>query len=605
MKYPLYRDTLCPKLWNINEDGAKLDNIVRKGLYQIAQDFVANLKKENNIHIKIHDIVIIGSITNYNWTDYSDIDLHVVTDFKDLDMTADDAQTLFDAIKVGWNNKHNITMKGHDVEIYVQDTAHVPTSASSYSVLKNDWIQEPVKESPTFNKGLIKKKYKEYKKKITTLLSKHDETALKSLLDKLYKYRQSGLDKGGELSEENIVFKIIRAYGYLDKIKDNIAKNYDDKMSVKEIALNKSEYESAVDDVVDEIYQYAKKYKKYPDINPSLEKLVGRFNIDIEQAYSDVARGFHQMIQEALKENAVPNDADTKDQVHVFDFDDTLGITDNPNGIMLYKDGQPAHKDVNTSMQWVRAAGLEKHLVPPKGKSSSIIMSTDPKRRGAIFYVDSSGLARVTKLKTVVYDPSKGEPNIPNQGEVALIDFTPSSDVDLSTTKPIKSTIDKLKSLNSTGAKTAVMTARQGSGGATGLDGKTLNVTNEKDIQKFLASKGAAPNSGIVGVKGKDKGEEIEKKFISSQKDNPPKEIHFYDDSSNNTINVSRLGGKIPSELYIYGPGHFSDGSVNPNTPNQSFSEKDANKKEDEKKRVSEVVRKMMREEIRRKNRNG
>ena len=53
MKYPLYRDTLCPKLWNINEDGAKLDNIVRKGLYQIAKDFVNNLKTENNIDIKM------------------------------------------------------------------------------------------------------------------------------------------------------------------------------------------------------------------------------------------------------------------------------------------------------------------------------------------------------------------------------------------------------------------------------------------------------------------------------------------------------------------------------------------------------------------------
>ena len=62
MKYPLYRDTLCPKLWNINEDGAKLDNIVRKGLYQIAKDFVNNLKTENNIDIKIHDIVIIGRV---------------------------------------------------------------------------------------------------------------------------------------------------------------------------------------------------------------------------------------------------------------------------------------------------------------------------------------------------------------------------------------------------------------------------------------------------------------------------------------------------------------------------------------------------------------
>jgi hypothetical protein len=142
------------------------------------------------------------------------------------------------------------------------------------------------------------------------------------------------------------------------------------------------------------------------------------------------------------------------------------------------------------------------------------------------------------------------------------------------------------------------MTARQGSGDTTGLDGKTVNVTNEKDIQKFLSSKGASPNSGIVGVKGKDKGDEIEKRFISNQKDNPPKEIHFYDDSRNNTVNVSKLGGKIPSELYIYGPGHFSDGSVNPNTPNQSFSEKDADKKKDEKKRVSEVIRKIIRKEI-------
>lgn len=65
--------------------------------------------------------------------------------------------------------------------------------------------------------------------------------------------------------------------------------------TIEEIALNKNEYESAVDSVVDEIYQYANKYKKYPDIRSILEKLASRFNIDIEQAYSDVARGFHEL----------------------------------------------------------------------------------------------------------------------------------------------------------------------------------------------------------------------------------------------------------------------------------------------------------------------
>lgn len=32
-------------------------------------------------------------------------------------------------------------------------------------------------------------------------------------------------------------------------------------MSVKEIAMNRSEYELAVDDVVDDIYRYTLKYK--------------------------------------------------------------------------------------------------------------------------------------------------------------------------------------------------------------------------------------------------------------------------------------------------------------------------------------------------------
>ena len=136
-----YHNTLCPKLWTVNEDGAKLDNEVRNGLLKVAQDFVKELKDNNNISIEVDDIVIIGSATNYNWTNYSDIDLHVVTDYKKLDMSAEDAQTLFDAIKVGWNNKHNITMKGHDVEIYVQDKAHIPTSASEYSVLNDKWIK--------------------------------------------------------------------------------------------------------------------------------------------------------------------------------------------------------------------------------------------------------------------------------------------------------------------------------------------------------------------------------------------------------------------------------------------------------------------------------
>lgn len=235
MNYPLYRNTLCPKLWVTDNGRVKLDTEVRISLLKIAQDFIKELRLNNEIEIKATDIVIIGSITNYNWTQYSDVDLHIIADYSTLGMSKDDAQTLFDAIKRPWNETHNITMKGHDVELYVQDVEYTPTSASEYSVLHDKWLTPPVKEKPNFNVGLIKKKYKEYKNKIESLVSSNDEIGLKSLLDKLYKFRQAGLDSSGELSEENIVFKMLRAKGFLDKIKDNATKIYDKSVSVKEV----------------------------------------------------------------------------------------------------------------------------------------------------------------------------------------------------------------------------------------------------------------------------------------------------------------------------------------------------------------------------------
>jgi predicted nucleotidyltransferase len=233
MNYPLYNDKLAP-IWNINEDGIKLDVEIRKQLMKVAMDFAKEIKENSELPFKIEDIVIIGSITNYNWTPYSDIDLHISTDYSKLGMDKEKAQVMFDAIKAGWNNKHNIKMKGFDVELYVEDVDAEQVTASKYSVLRDEWIREPKKQSPNFNKELIKKKYNEYKKEIDNLIQQHDETKLKKLLEKIYNYRQAGLDKGGELSEENIVFRILRAKGHLDRLKDNITKVYDKKMSVKE-----------------------------------------------------------------------------------------------------------------------------------------------------------------------------------------------------------------------------------------------------------------------------------------------------------------------------------------------------------------------------------
>ena len=234
MKYSLYRNELNPTLWKKSGNTYKLDSEVRNNLLKIADDFVSDLKENNDLEITNEDVIIIGSSTNYNWTDYSDIDLHIITDFSKLDMSKEDARVLFDALKLAWNTKHTITMKGHDVELYVQDVSAKAVTASAYSIKNNKWITEPVKLTTTFDKALIKKKYKEYKNKINELLNKQDEDGLKKLLEKLYNYRQAGLDAGGELSEENIVFKALRAAGYIDKMRNSISAIYDDEISVNE-----------------------------------------------------------------------------------------------------------------------------------------------------------------------------------------------------------------------------------------------------------------------------------------------------------------------------------------------------------------------------------
>ena len=61
------------------------------------------------------------------------------------------------------------------------------------------------------------------------------EEALEAELEKIYTLRQSGLDSGGEFSSENLVFKILRAQGYLDKLKSLINKTYDSEHSIDEV----------------------------------------------------------------------------------------------------------------------------------------------------------------------------------------------------------------------------------------------------------------------------------------------------------------------------------------------------------------------------------
>jgi hypothetical protein len=235
MNYRLYNDALCPDLWDKKGDDAyKLKPEVRKHLLQLTKDVNEEKLKEEGVKVKFEDVVIVGSSTNYNWTAYSDIDVHVLVDYSKMDLPEKEAIVMLNGVKSNWNKTHDIKIKGHDVELNFTDIDKKGSVSSIYSLKSNKWLEPPVKDKPNFNKELIKSKHAELKAVIDKLLKDSSSEDLDRVLEKLYFMRQAGLDRRGEMSEENIIFKILRAQGYVDKLKEKVVQLYDKEMTLKE-----------------------------------------------------------------------------------------------------------------------------------------------------------------------------------------------------------------------------------------------------------------------------------------------------------------------------------------------------------------------------------
>jgi hypothetical protein len=227
-KQRIYNSKLNPDLWDVSDN--LLPDVSTK-LLKIATDFYTDIE----IKAALKDVLFLGSSANYNWTPTSDIDLHLVIDINELGMPDElTAKSYLDALKSKWNYDHDITIKSHNVETYIQGVNHVTHATGIYSLMKGIWLSKPVKENVTLDRELIRSKYQDYVFKIQKVTSEPTAEKLKALLDDIYKMRQSGLDTKGELSTENLVFKLIRNKGYLDKLRELKIKIYDKSVSLAE-----------------------------------------------------------------------------------------------------------------------------------------------------------------------------------------------------------------------------------------------------------------------------------------------------------------------------------------------------------------------------------
>ena len=74
------RDELHQDFWNQPED--RLDPEIGEKLLEIARQF---MEKHEVSDVKIKDITFTGSLANFNWSKFSDIDLHLVVDYDEVD----------------------------------------------------------------------------------------------------------------------------------------------------------------------------------------------------------------------------------------------------------------------------------------------------------------------------------------------------------------------------------------------------------------------------------------------------------------------------------------------------------------------------------------
>lgn len=239
-------NTLNSKLFT--KEGFLKDK-VRDKMLEIVNEFLANLK-EQDIKIKVNDILFIGSNASYNYTKDSDIDLHILADTKATKYGKEIAAALYGAYRTLFNKQLDIEFFNIPVELFVETEDSQRVSNGIYSIKKNKWIKKPIHEDiPEYDKKALDTLVDEWETKCKKLIDDikddklNDEKKVVKLIEDIYeKLRKKGISKG-EYSVENLAFKELRNKGYLDKLKEYRNELISKRLSLEETLNIKTQHE--------------------------------------------------------------------------------------------------------------------------------------------------------------------------------------------------------------------------------------------------------------------------------------------------------------------------------------------------------------------------
>ena len=235
-----YNDTLHPQFW----DEFEFKEDILKPILKIVDDFV-----KDDAHISpemVEDVQLTGSLANYNYSEYSDLDVHILLDFADINKDEEIVKRALDGKRFIWNLRHDIKFNGHEVELYFQDIHEPHVASGLFSLSGNRWIKKPKYEKPEVDHEDVVKKAESFKREFDLLddaldnISDEKEFSLinrraKKLKEKIMRMRKEGLAGKGEFSVENLAFKNLRNDQTIARLNDLIIKSYDLMYSKEEL----------------------------------------------------------------------------------------------------------------------------------------------------------------------------------------------------------------------------------------------------------------------------------------------------------------------------------------------------------------------------------
>jgi hypothetical protein len=274
-----FHDELNPKLW-LN---THLRPEVKKQLEIIAQDFLEELGIKD---LDVQDLTVSGSNAAFSYTPHSDLDLHILVDMSG--MPNDEVyKELFNAKKSLYNDSHNIKIHGVPVELYVQDSREPVVSLGEYSIKDNKWLRIPTKRRANFDQTATKSKYEKLLKLIEVALTSRDLKQLQKILSTIKRYRQAGLDNGGEFGPENLAYKALRSQGLITKLYDLRDKLHSEILTIENMYQDPVKIQEASGYIPSEKEKNDPRFKTAltVDVKPdSIKKNAKAFNMYVSRA---------------------------------------------------------------------------------------------------------------------------------------------------------------------------------------------------------------------------------------------------------------------------------------------------------------------------------